>query len=238
MTQSSGTVVEAPALSFPQRVAGVFFSPKATFESVVAHPKWFDVLALGIVVGMIAWALFLWSPVGSQAFKDQMVTQAEASGAAPAQAAQNAERMFPYIRGFIVFGAPIIGPIFAAVVAGVLFGLFAILGGGGSFKQVYSIVAHAGLPFQAVGLTELAMQYFRGSMGGRLTLGAFVQMLPEDSFVFLLLNAISLGLIWYLVLLAMGLAVLYRRKTATIATTFLGLYFVIAVIIAVVKSRG
>jgi Yip1 domain len=243
MTQSSGTVAGAPALSFPQRVIGVFVSPRATFESVVSNPKWFDVLALGIVVGMIAWGIFLWSASGSQIFIDQMVSQTEAQTAARggdvAQAVERARNFFPVIRLIIVAGAPIIGPIFTAIVAGVLFGVFAALfGGGGSYKQVFSIVVHAGLAFQAAGLAELALQYARGSMAARLSLGALVQMLPEDSFVFLLLNAITLGWIWYLVLLAMGLAVLYRRKTATIATGFLSLYFVIVLIVAVFKSRA
>jgi hypothetical protein len=53
-----------------------------------------------------------------------------------------------------------------------------------------------------------------------------------------LLSAIDLVWIWYLVILAMGLSVLYRRKTANIAASFLSIYFVIAVIIAVVKSRA
>ena len=42
-------------------------------------------------------------------------------------------------------------------------------------------------------------------------------MLPEQSFIGNLLGAIDIFLIWYVVVLAIGLAVLYRRRTQPIA---------------------
>ena len=45
-------------------------------------------------------------------------------------------------------------------------------------------------------------------------------------------------LIWYIIVLAIGLGVLYRRRTQPIAISLLVFYAVIAVIIAVVKSRA
>jgi hypothetical protein len=243
MTQSSGTVAGASALSFPQRVIGMLFSPRATFESVVAVPKWVDVLILTILVGMVSWGVFLWSPVGSQAFQDQMIQQAEqraaSGGGNAAQAVEGVQRMFPYIRGFVVGSIPIIAPIFVAVIAGLLYGIFgAILGGGGSYKQTLAVVTHAGIISMIGGLVVLTLNYVRATMTSATTLGVFVTMLPEDSFLVKLLSAIDLVWVWYLVILAMGLGVLYRRKTATIASSFLGIYLVIAVIIAIVKSRA
>jgi hypothetical protein len=238
MTQPNATVAGTPELSFPQRVVGMLFSPRATFESVAAHPKWLDVLALTIIIGCVAWALFLWSPVGSQAFLDNLIAQAERGGGDPAQATQNMQRMFPVIRMVTVAAPPIVGPIFVALIAGLLYGVFAaILGGGASYKQVFAIVVHAGIVAQLGQLVVLALNYARGTMTSATTLGVFAPMLPEDSFVFKLLSTIDLVWLWYLVILAMGLAVLYKRKTSTIATSFLSLYFVIAVIIAFFK-RG
>jgi hypothetical protein len=216
-------------------------SPRATFESVAAWPKWLDILLLNIVVLTIAWAAFLWSPVGAQAFTDQLVAQAErnAGGGNAAQAAENMQRMFPVIRAVTVAAIPVIGPIFGVVIAGVLYGVFgALLGGGGSFKQVFAVSTHAGIVSMLGQLVVLVLNYVRGTMTSATTLGVFVPMLPEDSFVFKLMSAIDLVWIWYLVILAMGLAVLYRRKTSTIAISFLSLYFVIAVLIAVFKRAA
>ena len=44
--------------------------------------------------------------------------------------------------------------------------------------------------------------------------------------------------IWYIVVLAIGLAVLYRRRTQPIAISLLSVYAVIAIVIALVKSRA
>jgi hypothetical protein len=237
MTQSSGTVSEAPALSLPQRVVGMIFSPRATFESVVAWPKWLDVLLLTIVVSTVAMAAFLWSPVGSQAFLDQMIAQAERS--AQSGATERVQTMFPIIRMATVGAIPIVAPIFVAAIAGLLYGIFAaILGGGATYKQVFAVVTHAGVVSTLGQLVALLLNYLRGTMTRATTLGVFAPMLPEDSFVFKLLSMIDLVWIWYLVILSMGLAVLYRRKSSTIAVSFLTLYFVIAVIIAFFKRSA
>ena len=236
MTQPSGTVTEAgtPALSFPQRVVGMLFSPRATFESVVAHPKWLDVFLLVTAVLTIAWAVFLWSPVGSQAFLDNLITQAERSG----QPTNNLQTAFPIIRMVTVIAIPIVSPIFTVLIAGLLYGVFAaILGGGASYKQVIAVVVHSGLVSGLGQLVVLILNYVRGTMTSATNFSVFAPMLEENSFLFKLLSVIDLVWIWYLFILAMGLAVLYRRKTATIATSFYVLYLVIAVIVAFFK-RG
>jgi hypothetical protein len=212
----------------------MLFSPRATFESVVAYPKWLDVFLLTTVVLTAAWAFFLWSPVGSQAFLDQMISQAERAG----RPTDNLQQAFPIIRIVTICAIPIIGPIFAALIAALLYGVFAaVLGGGGTYKQVFAVGVHAGVVSGVGQLVVLTLNYVRGTMTSATTLGVFAPMLPEDSFVFKLLSAIDLVWLWYLVILAMGLSVLYKRKTATIAASFLSLYFVIAVLIAFFK-RG
>jgi hypothetical protein len=55
------------------------------------------------------------------------------------------------------------------------------------------------------------------SMGGPFNLGALVPMLDEGSFLARFLGVVSVFTIWGLIVLAIGLAVLYRRKTANIA---------------------
>jgi hypothetical protein len=62
-------------------------------------------------------------------------------------------------------------------------------------------------------------------------------MLPEKSFLSLLLGMIDLFLVWQVIVLSIGLAVLYRRRTQPIATALLVVYAIIAVIVAFVR-RG
>ena len=61
-------------------------------------------------------------------------------------------------------------------------------------------------------------------------------MLEETSFITRFLGAIDLILVWWIFTLAIGLGVLYKRRTGGIATTLLALYVVIALIIGYVRS--
>ena len=75
-------------------------------------------------------------------------------------------------------------------------------------------------------------------MTSATNLYVLVQSFVEEStFAAKLLGMIDIFLVWQLIVLSMGLAVLYRRRTQPIATTLLVLYAVIAVIVAFVR-RG
>jgi hypothetical protein len=129
----------------------------------------------------------------------------------------------------------VIAPIMAVIVAGLLFAVFnAAMGGEASFKQVFAVVVHAGVISAISAVFSGVINYLRGGVGSVANLGGLLPMLPEQSFIGHLLGTIDVFLIWYVVVLAIGLAVLYRRRTQTIAISLLGMY---AVVIAVVKSR-
>jgi hypothetical protein len=53
-----------------------------------------------------------------------------------------------------------------------------------------------------------------------------------------MLGSIDLIFIWWMLSLAIGLGVLYRKRTGPIAVTILAIYVVIAVIIAAVKMAS
>jgi hypothetical protein len=114
----------------------------------------------------------------------------------------------------------------------------AALGGDASFKQVFTVAVHVG-PIGLLGqLFTVPLNYLRGTMSSSTNLGALTQsMLDDSSFTAKLLSMIDIFVIWQLVVLSIGLAVLYRRRTQPIATSLFVLYAVIAVIVAFVR-RG
>ena len=61
-------------------------------------------------------------------------------------------------------------------------------------------------------------------------------MLDENSFAARVLGMIDLFWIWYVIVLAIGLAVLYKRRTQPIAIGLLAVYAVIAVCIALIRG--
>ena len=132
----------------------------------------------------------------------------------------------------------LVNPIIGVIIAGILFAVFnAAMGGEASFKQLFSVYAHAGAISAISTIFSGIINYFRGSMGSVANLGALMPMLPENSFAGRLLGMVDIFLIWYVIVLAMGLAVLYRRRTQPIAISLLTVYAVIAIVIALVKSQ-
>jgi len=239
MTQTTVPLAGAPrALSLPERLTGAIFSPKPTFESVSAHPVWVDVLAVTIVLTALAWFGFLSTEKGRQAFIDQQFQQQEAWGQTiTPQVEQRINSSAPIMRWVIPISTLVIGPIFVVIIAGVLYGVFAaLMGGGATFKQTLAVVVHAGVVTTAAGLGIMVLNYVRGSMSSATNLGVFVQMLPENSFLVRFLGMIDLMWVWYLIVLAIGLGVLYRRKTSTIAVGFFAVYLVVALGIAAFRS--
>lgn len=222
-------------MSLAGRFFGIITSPRATYESVVAHPRWFGMLALATVAAAVLVGAFLMTPVGQDAWLAQMEAQQTGEGAA--EAMKMMEKVAPYV-GYITTAVMLVFiPLFYLLCSGVLFAVFnAALGGDASFKQIFTVVVHAapiGLLGQAF---TVPMNYFRGSMTSATNLSVLFPMLDEQSFAAKFAGAIDLFLLWQIFVLAIGLAVLYRRRTQPIATSLFVLYGVIALIIAFVKS--
>ena len=62
-------------------------------------------------------------------------------------------------------------------------------------------------------------------------------MLEENSFLYRFLSAIELFNVWWVFVLSVGLAVLYRKKTSSVAITLFTIYGIVALVIAYFRSR-
>ena len=236
MANTSVTGATAAPKSLVSRAVGIITAPRATYESIVAHPKWLGMLALsagglGLLIGG-----FLLTNVGQEAWLDAALNS-PFSGQPSEQAIQGMERMAPYVGYFTVVYMLVLVPIFMCIVSGILYAVFnAAMGGNATFKQVLTVAVHTGPIGILSQLFTVPLNYFRGTMTSATTLAVLLPMLPEKSFVSRLLGMIDLFLIWQLVVLSIGLAVLYRRRTQPIATALLVVYAIIAVIVALVRS--
>jgi len=226
-------------MSLPARFIGAITSPKDTFARVALAPKWFGMLAVTTVIIAFFTAMPLMTEAGRQAALDQQVAQMQSFGMTVndqmyEQMEKGTGRM-PYVTAASVL---VVSPIMAVIIAGILFAIFnAAMGGEASFKQVMAILVHAGAISALSTMFSGVINYFRGSMGSVANLGALLPMLPEKSFAGGLLGMVDIFLIWYVIVLAIGLAVLYRRRTQPIAISLLSVYAVIAIVVALIKSR-
>jgi hypothetical protein len=224
MAQPSSASYGATApLSLAQRFTGVLTSPKETFQNVVSFPYWVDVFLITLVVSFVFTTWFFWSDVGQAAFADQMRTQN------PAVTVEQAEGIAKFMRYVIPAAVPVIASIFLFGGAGVLLGVFAITGGSATYKQVLAVLAHAGVVSTIAQVVLTVTNYLRGSMVSITSLAGVASAFDEHSFMAGFLGAIDLWWFWYLAVLAIGLGVLYRRRTGPILTTFCLIYLVIAI---------
>jgi hypothetical protein len=238
-TATAAGSISAPK-SLPARFFGIVTAPRATFQAVVASPKVLGMLFLVALVTAVFLALPMTTDAGKQAALQQQVQQRQSFGIQTSDEAyaqmEKMQGVMPYITGGSVFIAT---PIMSFVFAGILFAIFnAGLGGEASYKQVLAVYVHSGVIGVLSAILSGTVDYFSGRVGGVANLGALLPMLPEKSFAANLLGTIDLFIIWSLIVLAIGLGVLYKRRTQPIAITLMSIYGVIALAIALFKSRG
>ena len=227
-------------MSLLSRFIGIITAPRATFESIVAHPKWFGMLALTILVLMaVLIGGFLVTKVGQEAWLDA-ATNSRLSGPVTDQQYQAMEKMSSFV-GYITAVSIIIDG--AALPGGhVRHPLRGLQRCAGRRRQLQAGLHRRGARRGPIGLLgqlfTVPLNYLRGTMSSSTNLGVLTQsMLDDGSFIARLLGMIDLFLIWWVLVLATGLAVLYRRRTQPMATSLFVLYAVIAVIVAFVR-RG
>jgi len=232
------TGVNPAPKSLASRFIGMITSPRATYESVAAHPKWFGMLALMAVSMAILVGGFVSTKVGQEAWLDA-ASNSPFGGPVTDERYAGMQKMAPFI-GPITAVYMLIGmPVFLVIIAGILYAIFnAAMGGNATFKQVFAIVVHTGPIGLLSQLFTVPMNYARGVMTSATNLGVLTQsILPDGSFLGRLLGMIDVFIIWQVIVLSIGLAVVYRRRTQPIATTLLVVYAVIAVVVAFIR-RG
>src|SRR3954447_17771576 len=124
----------APAAAprpLPARLLGVITSPMAAFRSIVAEPKWFGALTLTTLLIAFFSALPMTTDAGRQATLDQQVSAMKSFGVeVDDRMYEQMERRaanLPYTTAASVL---VISPVFALVIAGLLFAVFnAAMGG-------------------------------------------------------------------------------------------------------------
>jgi hypothetical protein len=232
--ETGATPAPLPLLS---RVIGVITSPGVTFKSIVAHPRWLGVLVLTTVVGAVFSALPMTTEGGQQAALDTQVKTMESMGMQISDDAYAAmQRGASRMAYTTAIGALVMSPIMAVVLSGILFAVFAIAGGGATFKQVFTVYAHSGVVMTVSALFAGTINYFRQSMTSASNLNVMLPMLEEGSFVARLAGFVDVFAIWWLIVLSIGLAVAYRKRTQSVAIIIFSIYAVIALAVAGIMS--
>jgi Yip1 domain len=228
----------APSKGLASRIVGVITSPRETYAAVAAQPRWLGVMAVVLFVGCTATFVFLSTDVGKQAMFDQQIRLMESFGVKISDTAY--ARMEAGLDGAPYTGAlgqALTVPVVALVISGLALAIFnAILGGDAAFRQVFAVVAHSGVILALAQIFGLPLAYMRETMSSTTSLAVFLPFLDESSFAARFLGSIDLFQIWWLISLAIGFGVLYRKKTGRIATTMIAVYASLALVLAAIRS--
>lgn len=232
---ASGTAAPKGLL---ERAIGVIVSPRETYADVAARPRVLGALLLVLLIAIGAQTALLLTEVGKDALFDQQIRSIESFGMQiNDQMYDSMERSLQWAPYFGAAGTLIAFPIVFLVVSGIILGVFnAVMDGEATFKQVYAIVVHSGFLIALQQLFVNPLNYARESMSSPSNLAVFFPFLDETSFPAMLLGGLDLFFVWLIVNLAIGIAVLYKKRTSPIAMTMMGIYVSLVFVFAGVRS--
>jgi hypothetical protein len=219
-------------------MVGAVRRPGLTFEAVVRRPRSAGLLIVLFVVYFLASAALFATDVGRQALVDQWENTAIAFGqplddARYAELQQLSEQAFPYAAGTALLR----GPVAAVVLAFVVFGWFSgVRRGRGSYRQVLAVVATASTILMLRQLIAAPLSYLRETMASATTLSRLMPMVDPASPPARFLSLIDLFVVWWLTVVAIGVAVLYQQRRRDVAMLLLGVYAVVAVVLTGVMA--
>jgi hypothetical protein len=201
-------------------------SPRATLTNAVRSPRSLDLAVVIVVVSAVCSAGFLMTGVGQLAALDQQVRHLESFGVAITDDTyQDLRDVVPYrpavSAAFILVGWPILWLLTARGVQW--------LGrragrGEATFPQVLTVVVHASAILAVRALISAPINYARESLGGATSLGTVMPAFGDSTFPARLLGAVDIFVVWWIVLIALGLSILYRTRTLPIARWLFGAY--------------
>lgn len=220
------------------RLFGVFFSPKATFESIARRPSWLAPLVLLCLVSLGVVASFSYRGGWPSFFRHQVENSSRFQQMPPDQQQRVLEAQIkwgPRVAYVQVIVAPF---IVAVVLAAILLGMFNLVGGTQlGFKTSLAVVTHSFLPGLISGPLGILVILLKDPSTVDLqnlvasNAGAF---LPSEAprWQIALLGSLDLFSFWIMILLAMGYRAAAPKKlsfgTALISIFGLWLLYVLA----------
>jgi hypothetical protein len=228
------TPAKGPHKGLAARALGVIVSPAETYADIARQPRPLAALILVFVVTSLAVGLFLTTEIGRNASLDQSLSMVEAFAARlpdaqRQQMAQRLEARAAYAPLYAVGGILVGLLLTVAAVAGLGMLVFNVgLGGEATFTQLFAIVAYSRIISVVQTLLVTPLYYAQESLSSKTSLLVFFPMVDDSGFPGRLLGWIDLFRIWWIVSLAIGLGVLYKRGSGPIAAAILALYVLFA----------
>lgn len=200
------------------RLAGVLFSPKATFEDIARKPSWLAPL-IALVLISLAITYFFGARVGWRGFMQKQDANSSRFQQLPpdqqARLLDQQTKIAPII-GYVGVGVGTF--VVPLVIAGIFLGIFNVTTGAQfDFKSSLGVVTHSWMPYFVSGVLGLVVLFLKSP--DTIDLQHLVAsnpgaLLSDDAPKWLdtLLTSLDLFTIWSMVLMALGFSTLRPKK--------------------------
>lgn len=221
--------------ALPNKLIGVVTAPRTTLAEVAARPTWVPVLALTTLMTFAAGAGLFQTETGRLALVDQWERTALAFGqdvddaryATMQQASRNGA-------AYAALTALTGGPALTLAVAALLHAFYTrIRGGPASFRQVFAVTAFAGVILAIRQVVAAPIDFARETLASPTTLSFLAPGLDESSPFARLLGAVDLFVVWWIVVLGLGIAGIYGKPARGVIAGLIGAYVVLALALVV-----
>lgn len=223
--------------SLAARMYGVIRRPRATFAAILLTPSWLPVLVATTAITFLCGIAFLRTDVGRQALVDQWERTATAFGQSVDDAAyaRMEETAASGSAEMLYAGATALGygPALVFAASGLL---FLSLKPRRPFVDVLTVASYSAVILALRQVIATPVDYVRESIASPTTLMQFFTMLDEASPAARFLGVIDLFVVWWIVVLAVGASVLYRRSTRSLALALTGAYVALALLAALAMA--
>ncbi|HDP98889.1 MAG TPA: YIP1 family protein [bacterium] len=213
-----------------ERIVGVFFSPRATMQSIDHQPSWIAPFVILILLAVVQFQII--SPITMPKQMQLVEEQLRERGSSE----DEIERTLGIVEKFSKFG--FINVIIFTVLFYVLFSLLLwflgniILGGETTFKKIFSVNLYAGL-ISALGIViSIPLILIKKSINIHFSLASLLSDDQIGTFLYRVLRSFDIFSIWYFVVLTIGFSVIYKfsiKKSATAMVFVFVLYSLLMV---------
>jgi hypothetical protein len=205
--------------------------------AVAADRRWAAILVATTVIMFACRAVLLSTDVGRLALVDQWERTAIAFGNTVDDAAY--ARLHELSRQGVAYAAItslVSGPVLAFGLSLVLVGVTRVLGAAAAFTEILAVVSYAGVILALRQLVATPFNYALETLASPTTLIRFAGVLDEGSALARFLGVIDLFVVWWVVVLAIGIGALVHRPVRRLALAFAGAYVALALLLAAVMA--
>lgn len=224
-------MTENSELSVFKKIVSVFWEPSATFASLIVRTTWIDIvipLLIVIVISLVTMPYI--TPIAVQYQKDRIEKNEKMTDEQKTAVLDRLDQQSVSIITYI--STPIAVAVKALVFAAVLWfiGNF-LLGGESKFLVIFALTAYVSL----IDLASMAVKYPLIISQQSIQIYTSPAMFFEESksFLFRFMTTLDIFAIWKVILSAIGLSVIYQKKTSKCFSVLIVFWLIYCVVVSV-----